>query len=78
MVFNTHLGGITRTLRVAANDLDLLRLDGVRVVQFESGVLDDERPHFVAEPVRVEVSLQAQNCQQVHETSKVCSWLAVP
>jgi len=48
---------LTRTLRVAAHDLDLVRRDGVRIIEFEGDVLDNERPDLVAETVGIEVAL---------------------
>lgn len=40
-----------------ADDSDLLDLDLLRVIQLDLDVLEDEGPHVVAEPVRIEVSL---------------------
>lgn len=49
---------VAGTLRVAAHNLDLVRLDGVRVVELERDVLDNERPNLIAETVRVEMALE--------------------
>lgn len=52
--------GFARTLCVAADNLDPIGVHLVRVVQLEVDVLDNKRPNVVAEPVRVEVTLQTQ------------------
>jgi hypothetical protein len=52
-----HCSGLAGTFAVAADDLDLVGLDGLLIVQLEGNVLDQERPHFVAEAVGVEVAL---------------------
>ena len=49
---------LARSLRVAAHDLDLVRLYRRPVLQLEVDILDLERPHFVAEPIDVEVALK--------------------
>ncbi len=55
--------GLSRPLRVAADNLDLLGLDRVLVVKFEVDILDQERPDFVAEAVGVQMTLEAQHDQ---------------
>lgn len=55
--------GLSRPLGVAADNLDLLGLDGVLVVKFEVDILDQERPDFVAEAVGVQMTLEAQHDQ---------------
>ena len=44
-------------LGVAADDLDLVRLDITRVVKLEVDILDQERPNLVAETVGIEMTL---------------------
>lgn len=52
--------GLARALGVATDNLDLISLDSVgAVVHLEGDVLDEERPYFVAESVRVEAALFA-------------------
>ena len=48
---------LARLLRIAAHNLNLLRRDVVLVVQLEVDVLDEERPDFVAEAVRIQMTL---------------------
>lgn len=48
---------LARSLAVAAHDLHPIRGNGCLVVELEGDILDQERPHFVAEPVSVEVAL---------------------
>lgn len=56
----SQLWCVAGSLGVAAYDLDLVGLDhGLAVVHLEGDVLDQESPHFVAESVRIEASLQA-------------------
>jgi hypothetical protein len=45
--------GFSRTLAVAANNLDPVGLHGLLAIEFESNVLDQERPDFVAETVGI-------------------------
>ena len=51
---------LARALRVAADNLDAVGVDLVRVVELEVDVLDDEGPDVVAEAVRVEVALEGE------------------
>lgn len=51
------------TLRVAANNLDAVGVDLVRVVELEVDILDDKGPDVVAEAVRVEMALEYQSVQ---------------
>lgn len=51
-------GSLSLLFALAGDDLNLLCFDVVGVIQLELDVLDDESPDFVAEPVRVEVSLR--------------------
>lgn len=44
-------------LGVAADNLDLIRLDRTRIVQLEVDVLDQESPNFVAETVGIQMAL---------------------
>jgi hypothetical protein len=46
------------SLRVAADDLDLVCLEGSALITFEMNVFDKEGPHVVAEAVGLEVALQ--------------------
>lgn len=46
-----------RPLAVAANNLDLVCCDRGLVIQLERHILDQERPHFIAESVCIEVTL---------------------
>jgi hypothetical protein len=48
---------LTRALGVAANDLDPVGVDLVRIVELKVDVFDDECPDIVAEAVRIEMSL---------------------
>ena len=41
------------TLAVAAHDLDSVGLNGLLIIQLEGNVLDQKRPHFIAETVGV-------------------------
>ena len=43
---------------IAANNLDLVRMDHIRVIEFEVDIFDDERPNLVAEPVGIQMSLE--------------------
>ena len=53
--------GLTRALGVAADNLNLIGLDGVgAVIHLEGNILDEEGPHFVAESVRIEAALFAR------------------
>lgn len=50
--------GITRSLAVAAHDLDFIRLNRLaRVLHLESNVLNQESPDLVAETICIEVTL---------------------
>lgn len=51
-------GSLSLLLALAGDDLNLLCFDVVGVIQLELDILDDESPDFVAEAVRVEVSLR--------------------
>jgi hypothetical protein len=48
---------LTWTLGVAADDLDPVGMDLVRVVELEVDVFDNKRPDIVAEAVRIKMSL---------------------
>lgn len=48
-------------LAVAAHDLDLVRADGLLVIQFEIDILDQESPNFVTESICVKVTLLTDN-----------------
>lgn len=51
--------GLPRLLGVAADNLDLVGLDGnAGSIHLELNVSNEESPYFVAESVRVEASLQ--------------------
>jgi hypothetical protein len=49
--------GLSRSLRVTADDLDAVRMNLMRIVQLKVDVLDDKGPYIVAKAVGVEVSL---------------------
>jgi hypothetical protein len=51
---------LTRTFRVAADNLNTVGVDLVRVVELEVYVFDDECPDIVAEAVGIEMSLRAR------------------
>ena len=51
---------LTRTLRVAADDLDAVGVDLIRVVELEVDVLDNERPDVITETIGVEMALQTK------------------
>ena len=56
---DVRLRSLARLLSVAADNLDLVGVHGlVPIVHLEGDVLDQERPHLVAESVRIETSLQ--------------------
>ena len=55
---------LDRVAVLAGYDLDLRRGDDLVRLHLELRVLHDERPHVVAEAVRVEVALSSTN---VHE-----------
>ena len=48
---------LPRLFRIAAHNLNLLRRDVVLIVQLEVDILDEERPDFVAEAVRIQMTL---------------------
>lgn len=48
---------LSRLLRITAHDFDLLRLDIVLVVELEVDILDEKRPDFVAESIRIQMAL---------------------
>ena len=48
---------LPRLFRIAAHNLNLLRGDVVLIVQLEVDILDEERPDFVAEAVRIQMTL---------------------
>lgn len=53
---------LARLLGVAANNLDLVRRDGLTpIVHFEGYILDQKGPDFVAESVGVEASLELKS-----------------
>ena len=47
-------------LGLTTDDLHLLRLDLLRIVQFELDVLEDERPHFIAEAIGIQMTLECR------------------
>ena len=46
-------------LRIAAHNFDLLRLNVVLIVKLKVDVLNEERPDFITESVRIQVTLQS-------------------
>jgi hypothetical protein len=50
---------LARLLSIAADNLHLVSLDGAGVVQLKVDVFDQKRPDFIAEAVRVQVTLRA-------------------
>ena len=48
---------LSRLLRVAAHDFDLLCCNGIATVQLEIDILDEESPDIVAEAVGIQVAL---------------------
>ena len=44
---------LTRLLRVAAHDFDLLRCNGTAIVKLEIDILDEKSPDIVAEAVGI-------------------------
>lgn len=69
--------GLLRTLRVAADDLDLLGDDrGSTVLHLEGDVLDEESPDLVAETVRIQRTLEAKRNVGSHVSLvSLCSYL---
>lgn len=62
---------LSGAFRVARYDLDAVGVDGVRVVQLEVDVFDNEGPDFVAEAVRVEMALQVRvSAAELHDKEK--------
>lgn len=53
-------------LAVAAHNLDLVRADGLLVIQLKIDILDEESPDFVAESICVKVALQTENTSDQH------------
>ena len=47
----------SRLLGVAAHNLHLVRMDHILIVELEVDILDQERPDFIAEPIRIQVTL---------------------
>lgn len=54
---------LPRLLSIAANNLDLLSLHRILVVELEVDIFDEERPHFIAKSVRIQMTLPAPFCQ---------------
>lgn len=52
-----HISALTRTLAIAADNLDLVRSHGQVILQLERHILDQECPDFIAEPIRIEMAL---------------------
>lgn len=50
---------LTGSLCVAADNFDLVSLNGVLIVKLEVDVLDQKSPDFVAEPISIQVTLSA-------------------
>ena len=48
---------LPRLLRIAAHNLDLLRLDITLIIELEIDILDQESPDLVAEPVCIQMTL---------------------
>ena len=49
---------ISRLLRIAAHDLDLIRLHRVLIVQLEIDILDQKCPDIIAEAVGIQMTLR--------------------
>lgn len=48
---------LSRLLRIAAHDLDLLGLDITLIIELEVDILNKKSPDFVAEAVRIQMAL---------------------
>jgi len=52
---------LSRSLRVAADNLDLLRRELGTSISLELDILHKERPNVVAEPVGLEMALESES-----------------
>jgi len=48
---------LSRLLRIAAHDLDLVRLNSILIVELKVNVFDQERPDFIAKAVGIQMAL---------------------
>jgi len=56
----TYWGNLCQSLGLTADNLDLGCLDLLRVVELELDILEYKGPDFIAEPVRVQMTLRDQ------------------
>ena len=66
--------GLSRSLRIAAHDFDLLSMDRVLVVKLEVDVFNQKSPYFIAEPVGIQMTLSAKHYQlQLQRSEPMCT-----
>ena len=68
---------LPRLLRITAHNLDLLRCNGILVIQLKVDVFNQKRPYFVAEAVGIKMALHRSAMAPLPGTSFLSQYLEI-